>query len=327
MFDIGRSLLTYVPFLFADVTITSFAVIPSSSDPLIGIVGESGVSFSATISNAASAGIGNDIQLVTGSNKNFKIAALYSTSSTLTAPFSPTFYPTLTLSDTQQGLVASGSAITLTGTIDYPSMTASDCNTNTHICITVESDSGASYVELTAEAANNYRCEALVRTCSPNPVPSALTTSTTFTGGQSSTLAFQVTVTNTASDTAGNDILAASGTDTNFKVMLVLSDVDMSSSVDSLGLTSVEATVTTSELQAAVTDGSGTATLGSGASGAATILLPESSCESVSYLCAVLYAGTNPTYIDASAVANPSDLMPNTTCLDITAQKTCKPGE
>ena len=312
---------------FSDVEIDAYSTIPSASNPLIGIEGMSGVAFSATLSNAAAAATGNNIQQATGSNKNYKIGALYSTSGTLTAPWTATFYPTVSLTDTQQALTASGAAITLSGTIDYPPMTASDCNANTHICLVVEADTTATYVEHTAEEADNYDCQALVRTCSPDPQPSSLTSSTTFTGGQSSTIAFQLTVTNIAADAAGNDILAATGTNTNFRVNLLFSDVDMATDVDTLGLASVEGTIATSELQAAVADGSGTATLGSGSGGAATLFLPESNCQSVQYLCAILFAGTNPTFIDASTVSNPSDLKPNTTCLDISGQKTCNPGE
>jgi hypothetical protein len=312
---------------FSDVVISAFSVIPSASKPLIGSVGMNGLSFSATLSNAASASTGNDIQQVTSNRKNFEIGALYSTSSTLTAPFVPTFYPTLTLVDTQQTLIASGSAITITGSIDYPAMTAAECNANTNICIVVKAGATASYVELAAEAANNYMCQSLVRTCSPDPEPSGLTTSTTFTGGQSSAVAFQLTVTNVASGSSGNDILAATGTNTNFKVYLMLSDVNMKTSVDTLRLTSVEATIALSELQSAVAANSGTVVLGNSATASATLFIPEAECSQVSYLCAILYAGSKPSYIDASTIANPSNLGPNITCLDITGQKTCNPGE
>jgi len=286
-----------------------------------------GVQFSATLTNAASAGPGNDIQQAIGANKNFKFGALYSSSVTLNAPWTATFFPAVTLVETQQALLASGSTITISGTVDYPAMTASACNTNTHICLVVQADPTATYVEHSAEMANNYLCYALVRTCSPDPQPSNLATSTTFVGGQSASVSFSLVVTNVASSASGNDILAATGTKTNFKVYLMFSDVDMSTSVDSLGLSSVQATIALADLQAAVSANSGTATLGSGGSASASIFLPEAKCESVTYLCAILYGGNNPTYVDASTILNPSDIRPNTTCLDISSQKTCNPGE
>ena len=155
----------------SDVDVTGFTVVPSSSYPLPGIVGLNGVAFSVTLSNAASASPGNSIQATSGTDQNFKVGAVYHTSSTLSGPpFNTDFSPTVSVSSSQQALTASGASITVSGTIDYPAMTIADCIANTHICIVVLAETTASYVEHNAQLGNNYHCEAMTRTCSPGIV-------------------------------------------------------------------------------------------------------------------------------------------------------------
>ena len=128
----------------------------------------------------------------------------------------------------------------------------------------------------------------------------------------------------TASGTL-NDILAASGTDTNFLVKLQISDVDLATSTDTMGESAVDTVITTTELRQGVAAGA-TITLGPSKTGQAYINVPDNVCTKAIYLCAILYRGSTTAYYDASAAANPTSLKPNTTCLDISGQRTCLPG-
>ena len=119
-------------------------------------------------------------------------------------------------------------------------------------------------------------------------------------------------------NSAGNDIGAATGSDTNYAFALQFSDVDMNTGSDTLSIGQVTPTISTADLQQGLTV-SNTFTL--------TVTLPKlkilaANCASVKYLCAILTLGTNAGFVDSDTTKGG-----NIGCFSIVARKSCAPGK
>lgn len=131
----------------------------------------------------------------------------------------------------------------------------------------------------------------------------------------STTVSIDVEITNSAATGSGNNILGVSSGN-NFHMELQLSDVDMASNSDSLGLsaTSVTADTPAKLQQALATSASDTISI------TADVTIPQSDCENIHFLCVILSEGTGASFHDA-------DSSNNIRCKNIDAQKGCDPGE
>ena len=119
-------------------------------------------------------------------------------------------------------------------------------------------------------------------------------------------------------NSAGNDISAATGSDTNYAFALQFSDVDMNTGTDTLSIAQVTPTISTADLQQGLTV-SNTFTI--------TATLPKlkilpANCANVKYLCAILTTGTNAGFVDSDTTKGS-----NIRCLSIVARKSCAPGK
>ena len=156
-----------------------------------------------------------------------------------------------------------------------------------------------------------------------DPKPQGLTTASNFVTGTSNAITFSVNIFNDRTGGSGDDVFAAINPKSNFKIKLQLSDVDMSSATDTLSMPMVDATVAVATLRGGVAAAATLAVTGA----TANVLLPDAKCAAAKFLCAFLYRGVDPLFIDLSAYNNPSNFQPNTTCFGITALKECHIGE
>ena len=139
-----------------------------------------------------------------------------------------------------------------------------------------------------------------------------------FIKGDVETFNIAVTLENDASFGSGNNIPAASGSNSNFAFTVHLSDVDLSAGgVDTLGIST--SLVTSDDLQQSL-DASTSVMI----SGTADLTTPTSSldCEITQYLCIGVAVGSGALYQDVDN--SPSS---NVVCNDISSSKTCDPGE
>ena len=118
-------------------------------------------------------------------------------------------------------------------------------------------------------------------------------------------------------NSAGNDITAVTGSDTNYAFALQFSDVDMNTGTDTLSIAQVTPTITTADLQQGLTV-SNTFTI--------TVTLPKlqitaANCASVKYLCVILTTGTNAGFVDSD-----TNKASNIKCFSVAARKSCVPG-
>ena len=139
-----------------------------------------------------------------------------------------------------------------------------------------------------------------------------------FIKGETETFNVAVTLQNDAGFGSGNNIPAASGSNSNFAFTVHLSDVDLSGGgVDTLSISS--SLVTSDDLQQSL-DASTSVML----SGTADLTTPTNSldCENTQYLCVSVAVGLGALYLDVDN--SPSS---NVVCNDISSLKTCDPGE
>ena len=124
-------------------------------------------------------------------------------------------------------------------------------------------------------------------------------------------------MTNHGASSPADDIYLVTSPNVNYDFTLHLSDADMSSDTDTLGIPSVSAMFSTSDVEQGLAGGGVFTVIGT-----ANINVPASQCTQVVYLCVNLTEGTGANYTDS----DPSDTS-NVACDDISARKTCFPGE
>ena len=118
-------------------------------------------------------------------------------------------------------------------------------------------------------------------------------------------------------NSAGNDITPATGSDTNYAFALQFSDVDMNTGTDTLSIAQVTPTISNTDLQQGLTV-SNTFTI--------SVTLPKlqitaANCASVKYLCVILTTGTNAGFVDSDTTK-----ASNIKCFSVAARKSCVPG-
>ena len=131
------------------------------------------------------------------------------------------------------------------------------------------------------------------------------------------TVNLQIDIENVGAPGSGNDIVAVTGGNDNFKFLIYLSDVDMEFGNDNLNLAAIPPTITTAaDLKQALPVGSSNMKT---IAATASVTIPAAYCAQVSHLCAVLSEGTGASYKDAATTNNIK-------CKDISAQKGCNAG-
>jgi hypothetical protein len=134
---------------------------------LVATVGGS-ESLTVSIHNNGAATV-DDIPAVTGSNRNFKLTAFYSTATTPTqAAIGAPWTPAATATDLQQTLKAAAGSKNIYGTISYPAIAPTNCPNVNFVCITVVADTAnnAAYSE-SGTLADNTVCNDISVTCFP----------------------------------------------------------------------------------------------------------------------------------------------------------------
>ena len=131
------------------------------------------------------------------------------------------------------------------------------------------------------------------------------------------TITFDVDLMNVASAGTRNDIPSVTGPSENFEFTVQLSDVDMNSASDGLGMTPVTPTITVGD----VTQGLVAQAAATTFTGTATVTISAVDCPSVQFMCIHLTTGTGALYTDADST--PSS---NTICTDVTSNVLCAPG-
>ena len=143
------------------------------------------------------------------------------------------------------------------------------------------------------------------------------TTTLTFKSGSTVTasLSFEIkNVGSTVGTNNGNGILSVSGID-NYEFQVALSDKDMETSADTLGLSPLSVSTTVNKEQALAAGASFTGT------GTAAVMIPSAQCTQIDYLCFLLVIPAGAKYIDKVPAASS-----NAKCQLISARIACSPG-
>ena len=231
-------------------------------------------------------------------------------------------------------------------------MPALNCPDVTYLCVILTEGSGAQYSDSDDTNLSNVRCVDITsspprKTCQPGKVDPldkfnifevlkdvplnfvclstsdprvqsfADLSSLVFAQGNPVEVELDVHIRNDALPASGNDILAVTGTNANYKFELQFSDVDIGNgNIDTLLIPTVETTFSTSLadfLAAAST---------TNFAGMASVTIPMDDCLDVSFLCIILSTtGIGSSYIDS----DPSQTS-NADCENISTQKSCFPG-
>ena len=138
----------------------------------------------------------------------------------------------------------------------------------------------------------------------------------TLTHDERTTININIIVTNVASAAPRNNIVSVSGNGKeNFAFEMRISDVDMETDTDTLGLYPSPAAITT-DLKRGLTTGSSVTFVGS-----ADVTLPSAFCVLARYMCVRLMNGTDASYTDAN-VGSTS----NVRCATIYSRTICETG-
>ncbi len=131
------------------------------------------------------------------------------------------------------------------------------------------------------------------------------------------TVTFSVDVDNLAAAGSGNDIVAVSGAgNANFAFQLQFSDVNMTTSTDTLNILPSTPAMTT-DLQQGLAGGAQLTVAGSD-----SVTIPSVQCSAVKFLCVLMVPATGASYTDADPAA-----ASNIFCIDISGRKACGPGK
>ena len=114
----------------------------------------------------------------------------------------------------------------------------------------------------------------------------------------------------------GNDILAVSGSSSNFAFGVQFSDVDMASQMDNLKEPVINISYTDIADWQVALPAQGAVNL----TGVVNVSLSQDICINVTHLCYHLSEGKNASYVDANTTNN-------VICINITQQKGCDPGK
>ena len=166
----------------------------------------------------------------------------------------------------------------------------------------------------------------VVYICAPNNInfniADPMVSSMTLTNGAflqkdtTVTFVYDVDITNdeVSATHNGNDIAGVTSPDENFAFQFILTDTDPPTLSDYLASSPYTPTTSDDLSQSLAAQDSTTFTL------SVDIDLPDADCGTVTYLCVYLTVGTGASYTD-------NDEANNILCTDVTAMKSCDPGE
>ncbi|XP_074662363.1 uncharacterized protein LOC141914919 [Tubulanus polymorphus] len=201
-----------------------------------------------------------------------------------------------------------------------------DCNKIKFICARTQEGTGATYTDVNSN--NNYKCSNIVaqKTCFPDVEITSLSALGPVTGGEklndraAINYKFTVNLQNVGATTAdyGNNILAATGGNSNYEVKWYISDADIrpGGGANTLGIaqSGVVTYATPAQTQAAMAAGATTSIVDV----QINYMIPQAKCPNAAYLCAYVQAHSTAKYIE-------TPLTNNLYCSSILADKNCAP--
>ena len=128
--------------------------VPDSTSPLTAGLLRSSVAVGVTVTNGAGTSQqGSDITAVASPRSNYKFTMRYSTADPIAA-VGTAFYPSFSASELRLGLAGSSGTRTFAGSVNYPAISAANCQSITHVCILAEPDTlnGASFLVATIQS-------------------------------------------------------------------------------------------------------------------------------------------------------------------------------